>query len=184
MSAPLMFVVVVALFILYALYATQKLRNKILCTFRRVNKTKVEKFVTMQDRYVVFDGGKYDIVPSSITFQWYNRGIHQFAPTWVATLDFTHESRWPLNPNTFNPSIDSPRVRKNLNKEEDFNAFGRGVNAQVDKKKQGLQKWLPWIVGGVAIMLIYIYFNGQLTSMANYMNTQFANITNTLNSIK
>jgi hypothetical protein len=61
-----------------AWYANSNKRNKIYCTFRRVNKTKIEKFVKMNSRFVIFDGGKYDILTNRITFIWWDKGLSCF----------------------------------------------------------------------------------------------------------
>ena len=102
-----------------AWYANSSKRNKIYCSFRRVNKTKVVKFVKMSSRYVIFDKARFDVIPSCITFEWFDKGlIGMMFPQWVATLDFTHDSRYPLDPNTLKPAVISPAVRDAMDKEE------------------------------------------------------------------
>ena len=59
-------------------YSQSKLKNRLLCTFRRANKTKVEKLIPIKSKYVVFDGGRYNVDPKRISLFWFNRGIHLF----------------------------------------------------------------------------------------------------------
>ncbi len=134
-----------------AWYSTSSKRNKILCTFRRVNKQKIEKWVKMESRYVIFDNGKYDVLSDRIVYQWYNRGMFgQFFPTMVATLDYSWYSRFPHDPDDFKNVSITPEVRKVFTKEEDMKAFGHGIQNQAGKKKGGIEGMLPWI----AILLV------------------------------
>jgi hypothetical protein len=153
-----------------AWYANTSKRNKILCRYRRVNKTLITKFVSMDKKdphHVVFDGGRFNIVPSSIVFQWYTGGfIHMVFPIFVPTLDFTYESRWPLDPNTLKPAIISPAVRKSLNKEEWVKSYAKGFTPPGNKKQSLLQGYLPWIALGIAVLGIFWMYNN-ITALAN-----------------
>jgi hypothetical protein len=147
-----------------AWYANSSKRNVILCRYRRVNKTMVVKFVKMQSRYVIFDGGKFDIIPGRIIFQWYNNGfVHMLFPQWVATLDYSWNSRFPHNPNNMEITAETPQTRKALNKEEWVESYYKGAKPSSAKNgKLGfLQQWLPWI----AILLVIVvafYFNSKM----------------------
>ena len=175
------FVMLMALMILgMAWYANTSKRNKILCRFRRVNKTMVAKFVKMQNRYVIFDGGKYDIKPSRIVFQWYQSGlIHMIFPQWVATLDYTYSSRFPHDPNNMNITSETPATRKALNKEEWVESYYKGAKPSAPGKKQSLiTQYLPWISILLVVMIgFYLYNNMQV--MVNDMNIM-KNMLNTI----
>ena len=145
-------------------YANSSKRNKIYCTFRRINKTKIKKFVKMTSRYVIFDGSRYDIIPSCITFEWWDKGlIHMMFPQWVATLDFTWDSRFPEDPNTMNPVIISPEVRNAMNKEEWVKSYAKGFTPPSAKKQSTFQQYLPWLsIGLIVLVGFYLYSNMQM----------------------
>lgn len=180
MSFQTLVVIMAIAVLVMAWYANSSKRNKILCTFRRVNKTKIARWVKMQDTHVVFDGGKYDIIPSRISFQWYQVGfIHMLFPQWVATLDYTYGKRAPLNPNTMNYDWDNPQLRKAINISDMMKSYFSTANPAPSAKKQGwLMQYLPWItVGLIVIMGFYFYMQ-----MQGLSNTDAA-IINQLNAI-
>ena len=150
-------------------------RNKIYCTIRRVNKTKIEKFVKMTSRFVIFDGGKYDIIPSRITFIWWNKGlIHQLFPQWVASLDFTWSSRWPHDPNKLHVTAETPRTRNALNKEEWVESYYKGAKPSSKIQKNMIEQYLPWIaLIGVGLVGAYLYttMQGMAMDLADLRNT-------------
>lgn len=162
-----------------AWYANTSKRDKILCTFRRINKTKVSKFVRMSSRYIIFDKKRYDIVPSCCTQLWYTVGlIHIIFPQWVQTLDFTYESRWPLDPNTLKPMVISAEVRKAMNKEEWAVSWAKHSTPNAGKKQSMLREYLPW----VAILLVVLVGFWMYNNLAAISN-QMAIIQNNLNAI-
>lgn len=164
MDASVLFMLMLVGLVGMAWWANTSKRNKILCTFRRVNKTKIVKWVKMQSRYVVFDGGKYDIIPSRVVFQWYNSGlIHMAFPQWIATLDYSYNSRFPHDPNNMAITAESPEVRKNLNKEEWVKSYYRGAEPHSRQTRTGvLTSYLPWIAIGL-VALVAFYFHSQMS---------------------
>ncbi len=146
-----------------AWYANASKRNKIYCSFTRVNKTSLHKFVKMTSRYIVFDGRRYDIIPSCVVFDWWDRGlVHMMFPQWVATLDFTYASRYPKDPTTNKPIIISPEVRNSMNKEEWVKSYAKGFTPPSSKKISGMQSWLPWVsIILVVLVAVYLYTNIQ-----------------------
>ena len=179
MSATTMLMIMMVAVVFIAWYANSSKRNKILCTFRRVNKTKIVRFVKMSDRYVIFDKKKYDIIPSRITFQWYTAGlVHMLFPQWVATLDFTDGKRLPLDSNAMNYDWDNPEVRNSLNIAELIKSYFSTANPQKEKKPDFISKYLPWIaVIGVVAVGFWMYTNMQ--SLGNHL----AAMQNTLNAL-
>lgn len=176
------FVVLMAIAILaMAWYANTSKRNKILCTFRRVNKTKIVRFVSMQDEFIIFDKKKYDIIPSRITFQWYTGGlIHMIFPQWIATLDYTYGKRLPLDPNKMNYDWDNPATRKAINISEIVKSYFNTANPSPSTKKQSmLLQYLPWIaILLVAVIGFYLYNNMQgISEQMAIMQNQFNAIT-------
>ena len=167
MSLGTLVMVMAIAVLVMAWYANTSKRNKILCTFRRINKTKIVRFIKMDSRYVIFDGGKYDIIPSRITFQWYTGGlIHMLFPQWVATLDFSWNSRFPHDPNNLKITSETPATRKALNKEEWVESYFKGANPNTAKTKQSMiTQYLPYIaVLLVVIVAVWMYTNMQALS--------------------
>lgn len=171
-----MAVIVVAM----AWYANTSKRNKILCSFRRVNKTKINKWVKMQSRYVVFDGGRYDIRPRRVTWLWYCQGIiHMIFPQWVPTLDYSWTSRFPHDPDNMDVTAESPEVRKALNKEEWVKSYYRGAKPTTATRQNIITQYLPWIaIILVFVVGVYLYNNMQA------MNIQMQAIQQSLNAIR
>ena len=143
-------------------YSQSKLKNKLLCTFRRANKTKVEKLIPLKSRYVIFDGGRYNVNPKRISLFWYNRGMHQFFPTWLPTLDYNYQSQNPLDPGTFKDTWDTPEAREASGQEDAFKAFAKGISTQVGKKSR-FPEWLfPMItIGAILVVGYLVYQQGQ-----------------------
>lgn len=179
--SPSTFVLLSAgLLVFMAWYANSSKRNKILCTFRRANKTKVVKWVKMQARYVIFDGGKYDIIPSRVVFQWYTAGlVHMLFPQWVATLDYTYGKRLPLDSNRADYDWENPEVRKAINISDIVKSYFATSSPAATSKKAGLlTAYLPWIAIGL-VVLVAFYFNSKMTSFGAALDA----VINQLNSI-
>lgn len=166
--------------VIMAWYANSSKRDKIYCRFKRVNRTQIAKFVKMQSRYVVFDKKKYDVIPSCIVFEWWDKGlIHMMFPQWVASLDFTWANQFPHDPKTLKPVVISPEVRHAMNKEEWAKSYFKSSQPKAAKQSMGmLQQYLPWIaIMAVVLVGFYLYSNMQS------LNQHIAVIENTLRAI-
>lgn len=162
MSPEILLLVMALAVVGMAWYANSSKRDKIFCRFKRVNKTQIAKFVRMSSRYVVFDKQRYDIIPSCIVFEWWDKGlVHMLFPQWVASLDFTHTSRYPHDPNTLKPVIISPEVRAVMDKEEWTKSYARSSVPKTGKAQQSiLQQYLPFIAIGLVVVIgFYLYQN-------------------------
>lgn len=179
MGIETLFTIMLLLLVLIAWYANTSKRNKILCRFRRVNKTLIAKWVKMSGRYVIFDGGKYDIRPSRIVFQWYNSGlVHMLFPQYVATLDYSWNSRFPHDPNDLKINSETPATRKALNKEEWVESYYKGAKPSQEKRQTMFQQYLPYIA---IILIVAVAFVGY--NWISGVNYRMADIANTLNTI-
>lgn len=143
-------------------YQHQALKGKMLCTFRRANKTMLEKLVPSNKKTVIFDDGKYNINSKRITLFLYKRGIHQFFPTFIPRLDFSFDSADPIDPENFQNTWDTPESREASGQEEAFQSFAKGVSSQIGKKSR-FPEWLfPMItIGAVLIIGYLVYQQGQ-----------------------
>jgi len=154
-----MMVAIVAVGILaMVLYSHRQLKGKMLCTFRRANKTMVEKLVPAGKTEVIFDGGKYNVNSRRITLFLYKRGIHQFFPTYIPRLDFSFDSPDPLDPENFQNSWDTPESRLASGQAESFQAFAKGIDTQIGKKSR-FPEWLfPAITIGAVLVIGYLVY--------------------------
>ncbi len=173
-------ILIMAMVIVFmAWYANSSKRNKIYCSFTRVNKTSIHKFVKMTSRYVVFDGKRFDIFSKCIVFDWWDRGlVHMLFPQWVATLNFTYASRFPNDPETGQPAIISPEVRNAMNKEEWVKSYAKGFTPPSSKKQTTIQQYLPW-VSVILVLVVGVYFYTNMQAMAQSLT----DIANRVNSI-
>lgn len=162
-----------------AWYSNSSKRNKIYCSFTRINKTSIHKFVKMSSRYVVFDSHRYDIVPSCVVFDWWDKGlVNMLFPQWVATLSYVWNNRFPNDPTTNKPVIISPEVRNAMNKEEWVKSYAKGFTPPSSKKGSFIQQYLPWI-SIVLILLVGVYVFTNMKSIA--MN--FSILQNQINAL-
>jgi hypothetical protein len=151
-------------------YSTASKRNKLLCRFRKPDLTLIEKFVPKHSRYVIFDGGKYIIEPKRVILQWYNRGIHQFFPMWIPSLDYKWDTDVALDPRKFTNTWDTPEARNAASSEDDWKGFNKGMQAQTGKKVTMFQQYLPWItIGAIVILGVMVYTQGQRVDIMEEM---------------
>ena len=139
-------------------YSISKFKGKLLCTFRSANKTKQEKLIKLNSKYVIFNGGRYDVDPKRITTFWYNKGLHQFFPIPIPTLDFRYNSRNALDPETFDTTWDTPESREASGQEENYKAFNKGLQVQAGSKSR-FPAWLfPAITIGAVLIIGYLVY--------------------------
>lgn len=164
MNIQLSLTIIVA-FIFIIFYISQtKFKNKMLCYFIRPNKQKIEKWVPLYAKYIVFDNGKYgighyDVDPNCITLQLYNRGFNRFFPTFVPTLEFKWDTPNPLDPTTFQSTWASPEQRNAAWNEHNHIEFSKGVAAQGGEKKGRFPSWFwPIVTIVIVIAVAFIMF--------------------------
>lgn len=151
-------VIVVVFFGLFW-YSQHSWKNKVLCLFRKPNRTVIEKKVPLNSRYVIFDGGKYQVNPKRIDLMWYTRGIvHSFFPMFVPFLEFKHDTPQALDPTDFKHTWDTPEARGSTREEERFKALSRGFQAQAGKKQSSLERLLPWAAIGVTLIIGFMVY--------------------------
>lgn len=179
MSIQTFVLLMAMILVVMAWWANTSKRNKIYCSFTRVNKTSINRFVKMTSRYVVFDGKRYDIVPRCVKFNWWDKGLVNWVfPQWVASLDFTYANRWPIDPETGRHAVISPEVRNAMNKEEWVKSYAKGFTPPTSRKLSFFQQYLPYItIGIVMLMGVYFYMN------INNLNMNMQDVINQFNAI-
>ncbi len=159
LDAQTLLLIVLIMFIGMIFYSSSKLQNKIYCSFRRIDKTKIEKFVPKNARYVIFDGGRYKIDTKRITLLWWNRGFNFFFPQRVPSLDFSWYSEVPHNPDDFKDTWDTPEARNAASSEEDWKGFNKGMSQQIGKKAGILTQYLPFILIAVGVIVAFLIYS-------------------------
>jgi len=163
------------LILAFSAISAYRLKNQIWCTFRRRDRTKIEKFAKQGQNRIEFDGGWYHVRPERTTLIMWTKGIHAIVPTWVRSLDYRHDSALPLDPNTFSNTWETPEARKNLNKQEDISAFFQGNRtALVGKTKQGmLERLVPILTIAGFLIVGYMLWRqqGQIDQVGFGINT-------------
>lgn len=179
MGIETLFTLMLLALVVMAWWANNSKRNKIYCTLRRSNRTLITKFVKQESNFVIFEGRKFDVIPSCIVLRWWCVGlIHMVFPQWVPTLDFTYTNRFPLDPKTLKPVVISPEVRKAMNKEEWVKSYAKGFTPATSKKQSALQQYVPW-VAIILVLIVAVYFNNQMMGFGATLDT----IVNKVNAI-
>ncbi len=138
------YIVILLLLIAVQVYCSLHFSKMIWCTFRTVDRTRITKWAKATQTVVEFDGGRYEVEPSRITF-----GIKWLLlPMSVKCLDFRHDSSRALDPDTFENTY-TPEQRVQLDIKDDVKGFNQGNQQSLSARglKQGLmQQYLPLIV--------------------------------------
>ena len=178
---------IIAIFILFIWSISQtRFKNKMLCRFRRPNHMLIERWVPLYVKYVVFDEGKYGIGqyvvdPRCIQSEWYARGINRLFPALIPTMDFRYDTPYPLNPENFEVTWQTPEVVRAAWQEHNAQEFAKGAGAQsgVGKKKDRIPSWFFGVVAIVLVLAVGFYLYRANMSLAKGMN----NIQNQINAI-
>lgn len=147
---------------LVILYWTQtRMKNKMLCYFIRPNRQRIEKWVPLDSKYVVFDRGKWGIGryrcdPECVTMMWYERGINKLFPTLVPTLEFKWDTPNPLDPKTFESTWKTPEAMEMGWEEHQHIAFAKASAQQAGVKRTMLDRFFPLIMVGLLMVVLFI----------------------------
>jgi hypothetical protein len=161
--------------ILVVFYKSQtKFRDKMLCTFIRPNKMKIEVWVPLYSKYIVFDRGKYGIGqyicdPRKIITQWYTRGINKLFPYLIPTLEFKWDTPNPLDPETWQSTWYTPETMNAAWQEHQHQDFAKGVSAQMGQKKR-FPDWFFPVITLVVVLAILYYVYTTNTAMQSQLN--------------
>lgn len=172
----MMLILGMGMFIVVIISGQQKFKNKMLCTFHRPNKQKIERWVPLYTKYVVFDRGKYGIGryncnPKCIELQWYDRGINKFFPVLIPTLEFTWFCEEPYDPEKFEISHRSPEASHAARQEDNFMSFTKAAG-KASGTKSRFPEWLfPAITIGAIVVIGYLVYSmsGQIAALENWI---------------
>jgi len=175
MTFPQFLIAIVAVGILYAAYCSHRAKTRVYCTFTRRDKTMRHKWArAINGERIEFGGGWYYVVMSCVTTEALESGFNAIFPTMIRRLAFTYKNKYPIDPETGEPSAETPEMRKNLNKREDIEALEVGSIKALGKGRVGLMGggWLPIIlVIGVVASLYFIWqLMGKVDMLGNAIN--------------
>lgn len=183
---------VIAVFVIFIFLLSQnRFKNKMLCRFRRPNHMLVEKWVPLYVKYVVFDNGKYGVGqyvvdPRCIQMEWYERGINKIFPALIPTMDFRYDTPYPLNPESFEVTWQTPEVVRAAWQEHNAQEFANGAHAQgsTGKKKEkfGMGTFVA-IVAVVLVLAVAWYMWKSMGTLGKGMNN-LQNQINSMNNVK
>lgn len=190
LSTTQIIIVFLVLILGYGIFSVYMLKDKVYCTFRRKDRVVINKVVNIKSGRVVFSNCWYDLDPRRTTQKIVWMGI---IPTWVRCLDFREDSRYPLDPETFNNDADSPSDRAALDMTDDLRALLEtqkiAMNQKGSGKKGMLESLMPIIL--VAGILIVGYMCYQINSRVdkvglatNVTQEQLINIQKSIDEIK
>lgn len=169
MSPLTLFTAFILVLFLFGVYVTRQKAGKILCFYDGVDKSVEKKWVKVQDKKVTFSRMKFDIIPDCIQSYIDRSGIHYLFPTKVNVLRFVWYSRYPVNPNDYKRTWDTPELRNMLNLEEQLKSFFKNFVPPNTKKVSGLTQYLPIIAIFLVIAVGLIMFS-QLEGMKQVIN--------------
>ncbi len=165
-----MWLVLFLFLVVWQVYSVFSTRNKVFCSFRRADRTKIEKWAKQNQKRIVFDGGWYHVEPDRcvLMMKWMP------LPMWVRCLDFRHDSSRALHPDTFDNAF-TPEARKNLDYSDEIRAYEEGGQRAMvaGKQKKGLlDNLFPIImILGVVVIGYMLYQQGQkLDQIGNGQN--------------
>jgi hypothetical protein len=163
--------------LIYLTYIAHNIKNKIWCSYRRPDRTKIERWVAIgkDGRWsdVEFDGGWYHVEPSRTVLMW--KVFLGFFPMPIRCLDFRHDSARALDPSTFQNSIDA-QMRKDLDKTDELRAIFKASSEQaanIKKRRGGMfEGYTPIIllIGFVVLGWFMYQMIGKLDMIGNGQN--------------
>jgi hypothetical protein len=138
-----MLLVILFFILVYQSYTTYSLKDKIFCTFRRRNQTRIEKWAKDKQSVISFDDGWYEIDPSRVILQLKWNPL----PVWIRVLDFRFDSSKALDPKSFDNRY-TPEQRKLLDTSDAIKGFVQGTQSstQSGKTKAVIGGWLPIVI--------------------------------------
>ncbi len=156
------FIVIFVLVIGWQIFSTLNTTHRIWCSFRRRDRTKLEKWAKDDQGRIDFDGAWYHVEPSRcvLMLKWMP------LPMWVRALDYRWNSARALHPDTFETSFD-PTERKRLDRSDEIRAFDEGGQRAMKggEKKGMLERLFPIIV-----LVGFVIIGFMLWRMQNSVN--------------
>ena len=178
---------IILAFILVIWYFSQtRFKNKMLCRFRRPNHQVIEKWVPLFVKYVIFDNGKYGIGqyvvdPRCIQNMWYDRGFNKFFPALIPTMDFRYDTPYPLNPESFETTWQTPEVVRAAWQEHNAQEFAKGAASQAGlRKKGGMASWFLPVVCIVLVLAVGF----MMWQFMGTVNKDMIDLHNQINALK
>lgn len=145
-------------------YSMNAHKNQMLCAFIRPNKQRIEKWVPLYSKYIIWDRGKYgigryDVDPECIVMQWYDRGINKLFPMLVPYAEYKWDTPRPLDPRTGKSTWLTPETAAAAFQEHNYVAFEKGTQTQIGKKDRFPSWFFPVITLGVLLIIMFMVYS-------------------------
>lgn len=157
---------------------THKASSQIKCIITTPTNTEITKWININSPIVKFKINGKNLIyindPKCIKTAVRSDGLFMFFPTKINIEYFAWSSKWPLNPLTLEPSVDSPENEYNLQLTQELQDLGKSYQGMSPQSgKQGLfAQWMPIItIIGFVIVGFFIYqVNSNTTNVGNAVN--------------
>lgn len=156
-------------------YSQTKFKTKMLCVFHGQDIKRIETWIPMEARHVRFkknkkgDIGLYYVMPEYFEYTVWDKGINKMFPVLVPTMEWYWFSPYPTNPKAIQrydpkdkclyPAVSwhTPELRNAAWEEHQYRAFTKAAGEISGGKKQNaIQKWLPLIALGIALIALFL----------------------------
>lgn len=179
MDTQLMMLIFLLILVVAGMYQARRMKNFVFCTYTSRSKQTYDKLVKEQSSHVIFDGKKFNILPSCGKSRQYNKGLSSLFPTKITAYDYVWNSQNPIDPNTGQPAMLSPEVEKILDQEGALKDYAGSQQAGLTGRGRtgGLDKWMPYIMIGLVIAIVYsIYMSYQMKTDQDIMKQAISDI--------
>jgi hypothetical protein len=181
MNTTNIMLVMLFLIVLVGMWQSRRMKKFVFCTYTSRSKQSYDKVVPEQNSYVIFEGKKFYLLPSYGKLRLYEKGLSAFFPTKITAYDFRWNSPYPVDPNTGDPAMLSPDVEKTLDQEGAMRDYAGSQQQALSGKGKlgGLDRWMPFIMIGLAIAIVYcIYMVYQMKSDQDIIKQAISDIFN------
>lgn len=169
MSTQQFFLVLIALVVFSFIYNLWRINNRVQCRFTGRDKRVKKKWAKPVDgQRIEYKGGWYYVITKCLRLDSVFFGL---LPMYF--LEFTYKNKYPLNPDTGEPEIETPEMRKNLNKREDIQALELGSQRALGKGTTAkMGGWLPiaLVIGLIVCVYFLFQMRGQIDMLGNSIN--------------
>ena len=155
------------------MFSTYSKLGRVLCVYEDESKNVRTGWGKVVNKKIEIFGKRFDVLPQCIQTTRINTGIHKILPMQVSYLHLVWYSRYPINPNDYKRSWDSPELRNMLNLEEILQSFFKNYKPKDPKAKKaigGFSQYLPYIFILIVFIVIMFWVNGQFNGMKNVIN--------------
>lgn len=185
MNTQTVMLMMLVLIVVVGMWQSRRMKTMVFCTYSSRSKQTFDKLVREKDGCVYFEGKKFHLLPAYGESKYYDKGFSSFFPTKITAYKFRWGSPYPIDPNTGEPAMLSENVIAKLDQESamlDYAGSQQRALSTVKSKLGGLDKWMPYIMIGLAIAIAYLIYTNYTMQQNNKVTQQaIIDIYNTFN---